>query len=77
MSDYKTFDWKYAVEYHTTATVNFLWNNHKQPMSEEEFVALYKALPHDHPKAARCRSKAKRQYHRLKERFGFFTGELA
>lgn len=78
MAEYQKFDWKYAVKMHSVDTANFLWNNHYKVMSESEFVEQHRALPHDHRRASshRAPSYGKKQYRRLKERFGFFTGEV-
>lgn len=57
--------------------IAWLKENYNKPVTEDEYVAAIKSLPHDHPKASRCRTPSgnRSNYQYLKERFGFFTPE--
>jgi hypothetical protein len=73
MTKYQPFDWKNSIAQHSTETVNFIWNNHDKPMTEQEFFDGWCNLPLPRHNLGR----AKHQYKKLKERFGFFTGEVS
>lgn len=57
--------------------VAWLKENYNKPVTEDEYVEHIKSLPHDHLYAAACRTpkRNRKQYQRLKDKFGFFTPE--
>ena len=69
---YEKFDWKYSIGRWSAESVNFLWNNHYKDFSEDEFVKGYTNLgrPRHSP------SRAHKEYNNLKNKFGFFTGQV-
>lgn len=52
----------------------WLKENHDKPITLEQYIEHEKSLPHNHTKASRCRSNAKKRYFYMKARFGFFGG---
>jgi hypothetical protein len=68
------FNWDTA--FGSAERVAWLKENHNKPVTEDEYVEHIKSLPHDHPKASRCRgpSRNRKDYQYLKARFGFFGG---
>ena len=68
------FDWNKAVEVNSEGTLQILNTYFDKSLSEKEFVKLWQSVPHK--KKHRRPSAAKRQYRRLRERYGFFTGDL-
>lgn len=75
MTDAAVFIWETALG--SPERVAWLKENYNKPITEDEYVDHIKTLPHDHPKAARCRQPAKnrKNYQHLKAKFGFFTPE--
>lgn len=74
----KQFDFEEAKNSHTIETVNWLKEVHEKPLTEDEFVEGYQALPHNHTHPSQHKNNpnvARKQYHRLKKNFGFFGGE--
>lgn len=69
------FNWDTALG--SRERIEWLKANHDKPITEDEYVQHIKSLPHDHKKAARCRSASKNRgdYKYLKLRFGFFGGQ--
>lgn len=71
------FDWIEAQRRHPEVMFNFLKAVHDKPMSEDDFVAAYMAIP-KYSKAGnrvvRHEKTGRKNYKRLKERFGFFGG---
>ena len=76
----KTFDWEFSATQHKPESIALLKEYHDKKLSEEEFVKLWTALPRiggknktgNRNNSRRTPSFARRQYHSLKERFGFF-----
>lgn len=75
MSEQAVFIWATALG--SQQRIEWLKANYKSPITEEQYLAHIKELPHDHPKASRCRgnNRNRRDYHNLKDKFGFFTPE--
>lgn len=73
MTELATFEW--ATAQGSPERIAWLKENYDKPITVDEYVEFVKALPHNHPKASRCRqpSKNRHNYEYLKERFGFFT----
>ena len=69
------FNWEQAYETRNPATLDLIKKLHKQAITEDEFVYQWLALPHHSGRTTR--KKPAKMYQYLKNRFGFFTGELA
>lgn len=70
-----TFIWATALG--SPERIAWLKENYNKPVTEDEYFEHIKQLPHNHPKAARCRAPGnnRRDYRNLKNKFGFFTPE--
>lgn len=66
------FDWDSA--FGSPERIAWLKKNHNKSVTEAEYIEHVKSLPHNHKGASHCRGQAKRDYHYLKHRFGFFDG---
>jgi hypothetical protein len=76
MDEYVKFDFKEALNWHCEPAVKYMEANYNQPITVEEFIEQYRALPHNHIKHGRHAPGAlRRQYYYLKERYGFFKPE--
>ncbi len=71
---FKVFDWDYAYgnNSHSSIVLDYIKSVYQTAISEEEFVKGYTALPKSTSKSIRTPSRAKDQYRKLKEVFGFF-----
>lgn len=80
MSEKISFDWEEAKGHHSPAMHEFLLANYQKLLTEDEFVKLWVAVPRVNKtggSVVRNPSKGRQQYKRLKERFGFFSGNQA
>lgn len=75
---YEEFDWEFAKGQRSPEVYELLQQNYNKKLTEEQFLELFMALPRnkEHASATRAPSSGKNQYRRLRDRFGFFTGEL-
>jgi hypothetical protein len=75
----KNFDWNIHVKRRTN-TKAYLWLrlNYKKVISEDEFVKKHQELRQysTSKNGVYSPSKLKRNYKKLKENYGFFTGKL-
>lgn len=76
----KQFDWEFAKEMHSVETYEYLKRVWNTPISEDDFVRDYAALPRTNRKKTSKRNgngtrepgQVRRMYRLLRERFGFF-----
>lgn len=73
---YAKFNFETCAVQHCTAVADYLKEKQYVRTSEEEFIADYLALPHDHSrKNANTPHNLRHQYRHLQNKFGFFLGE--
>jgi len=72
----KQFDWKYCKKNNNPKVYEFLWEWHEIAVSEEKFIQMWSNLRKysrvGHRNERYAPSKGRKQYRRLKEKFGFF-----
>lgn len=72
------FDHHHDVFVWATATgspsrIAWLKENYNKPITLEQYIEFERNKPHDHVRASKCKSKAKRRYAYLKSQYSFFT----
>jgi hypothetical protein len=77
MNTYRKWDWEIAKTKSNPTKINWFWNNHKKPITEEEFVKSLKEIRNfslGNKKYKRYSpSNLRYLYRRLKRNYGFFT----
>lgn len=71
----KEFDWEQAKKQNSPRMFQLLKSTHDKPISEEDFVTMFKSTPRgDGSVTRRSPSRGRAMYRNLRDKFGFFNG---